>query len=216
MPLTDVIIPCRNEEKTIGAIVRTFNMCPMIRSVIVSIDVDTIDNTAYVASQAGGLVHLALTKGKGQVIRAALPFVDGTQTILCDGDYGGLTTTHIESILGQGHIIGVPDFPQDEIIDSPVVKGNPEWFFRIANYWAQNSGFRNVPTHILEGLELHGYLVETQVNMTVAAHKISTMMVPLPGLYSPWKMGEQRVREMLRDRAWGIQKGILRVNHDAN
>jgi hypothetical protein len=209
MALTDVVIPVRNEERTIAGIVAAFAACHGIGSVIVAVDADTTDHTAFRVPEAGGHVVLTGQRGKGQVIRAALDWVESRQVILCDGDLGNFTSDHAGMLIGEGHTVGVPDFPLEDIIHSPAVMNNKPWFNRIVSNWGLVSGQRNVPTWILRGLELHGYLTEVQIIGACVRAGLTTKVVHLNGVYSPFIMSEQRLKEMQRDREWGVSKGIL-------
>lgn len=206
----DVVIPARNEERTISAIVRAFRECPGIGKVIVSVDADTSDHTAFRAAESGAHVLVTRVRGKGQVVRAGLSHVVTRQTILCDADYTGLTTEHVEKLLGKGHRVGVPDLPMDDILKCQAVIDRPEWFNGIIRNWAVVSGFRNVPTRILQRLELHGYLTEVQINYAIHIAGIDTHVFTMNGLRSPFIMSDVRVMEMNRDRQWGIVRGVLK------
>lgn len=214
--MIDVIIPARNEAGTISAIVRTFVDHPQIGSVIVVVDADTKDHTAFHAGHAGAnVVVSASAKGKGQCIREGLTFVRTRYTILCDADLKGLTFDHIDNfITDQRFVIGIPDLPVNEIVRTGIVLENPDWFMRICETWPDISGERKVPTKILRSLELHGYLTEVQINRACARKNIHPMFVYLTGLHSPFKMSPLRLEEMERDRIWGMENGILPGRND--
>lgn len=209
MTLTDVIIPARNEALTVGAIVEAFTYVPHVGNVFVSVDDDTMDATASVAANAGAVVVRSDHTGKGQVIQAALGLVHTEQTILCDADLTGLTPDHIEMLLGEGHTVGVPDFPTTEVQSSEVVMRNPEWYKRIVETWAFITGERNVPTAILYGIELHGYLTEVQINNACVKAGLEFNVRYLRGCHSPFLMTRKRFQEMERDREWATRKGMF-------
>lgn len=203
----DVIIPARNEEKTIGNIVRVFKSHPDIGDVIVVRDDDTIDNTADIAIGQRALLVYGPT-GKGQCIKMGLHYVRSQWVILCDADLSGLTTEHIDTMIsGDGFVIGVPDFPLTEILCSP--KMTWEWIPRIFETYAWVSGERVVKTDLLKTLDLHGYLTEVQINHMYRMHGIHPQFHHLRGLYSPFKMDDRRMKELVRDRIWGEQNGIF-------
>jgi glycosyltransferase involved in cell wall biosynthesis len=207
----DVIIPARNEEHTIRPIIRTFSESNRIGNIIVVVDADTTDHTAFFARDTGAAVVMdGHARGKGQCIKTGLYFVNTEQTVLCDADLTGLTGAHVEALTEDtGHTVGVADFPMDDILTCKPVVESPDWFQRIMMSWPVVSGERNVPTHILQGIDLHGYLTETQINTACSEAGIRMVVKPLPGLRSPFIMTPQRVEEMLRDRAWGIANGVL-------
>lgn len=209
--MIDVIIPARDEEYTIRPIIRMFKESHRVGSIIVVVDAETTDHTAFAAQGTGASVICdGHSRGKGQCVKTGLYFVQTEQTVLCDADLTGLTGAHVDALTEHtGHTVGVADFPMDDILTCKAVVEQPDWFQRIMVSWPVISGERNVPTHILRNLDLHGYLTETQINKACAEADIPMMIVPLPGLRSPFIMTPKRVEEMLRDRAWGVENGVL-------
>ena len=72
-----VLLPCYNEEKTIGKVVRDF------RAVLPEADIYVYDNnstdrTAELAAEAGAIVRRERTQGKGNVIRRMFREVEAT------------------------------------------------------------------------------------------------------------------------------------------
>src|SRR6266851_1614496 len=203
---TAVIIPARNEEKTIGAIVKTFNDHPETRGdIFVFEDADSTDNTGRLVWENGGCAVHVDKRGKGQVVKAGLDMLFknsdlSSRIMLCDGDYIGLTTDHITRILKpkRGMTIGVPDFP---LIDVPE---------HVISAWPHISGFRCLP-HGLIPDDAHGYMLETQINLMAIKRRMLVSKVMMPGLKSPfeWPLSPQRMRELQRDREWGTRNGLL-------
>jgi hypothetical protein len=209
--MIDAVIPARNEQDSIGPIVRAFKGTHGIGQVIVSIDADTSDGTAEIAGNNGAIVIPGKYRGKGQVAKLGLSYVDTESVLFCDADYRGLTTAHIQRIIEgeEKHIIGVPDLPLDDILNSDAVREKPDWFMRIIESWQYVSGIRKVPVSVIRHITLHGYLMETQINQGCLNAGIRPVFVMLRGLYSPFHMTTQRREEMLRDRAWGMGHGIF-------
>lgn len=203
---TSVIIPARNEEKTIGAIVRTFNEHHETKgNVFVFIDAASTDDTGReVWASEGSAIHTD-RRGKGQVVAQGVWYLNRhnlltNRIILCDGDYTGLTVEHVSRILEpeRGMTIGIPDFPSIDI---------PE---HVINAWPHVSGFRCVPWGILPH-DAHGYLLETQLNQLAARYKMKKTLRFMNGLKSPfqWPLATQRMAELIRDREWGLSHGVL-------
>ncbi len=89
-PLIDVIIPAFNEEKSIGHVLRDIPR-PLVRNVFVCNNNST-DRTAEVASENGGLVVDAPTKGYGSACLAGMNEITKLETkpdivVFLDGDY---------------------------------------------------------------------------------------------------------------------------------
>lgn len=80
-----VLLPCYNEEKTIGKVVRDF------REVLPSADIYVYDNnstdrTVEEATAAGAIVRHEYTQGKGNVIRRMFREVEADCYLMADGD----------------------------------------------------------------------------------------------------------------------------------
>jgi glycosyltransferase involved in cell wall biosynthesis len=197
----DVVIPARNEAATIGPIVASFRRHRKIGRVIVALDMDTTDDTAGVAYAAGAVVTGGIDSGKGQVVNHVLPEIDSSDVIFCDADYRNLSQWHISRMCAYRNthvqLIGAPDIPPNY----PPAK---EWA------WPWVSGFRRVPTVLAQNVNLHGYLMEVQLNDACRRHGIPTMITRLIGLVSPYAMTEQRLAERDRDFIWGQRNGVLR------
>lgn len=80
-----VLLPCYNEEMTIGKVVRDF------RAVLPEADIYVYDNnstdrTAEVAAEAGAIVRRERMQGKGNVIRRMFREVEAACYLMADGD----------------------------------------------------------------------------------------------------------------------------------
>jgi glycosyltransferase involved in cell wall biosynthesis len=80
-----VLIPCFNEEKTVGKVVTDFNTALTGASIIV-FDNESTDNTAAVAQMNGATVIHAPRRGKGNVVKQMFDQVDAEVYITVDGD----------------------------------------------------------------------------------------------------------------------------------
>lgn len=87
MPVVDVVIPCLNEERTIGAVVAGV-LAQGVRRVVVA-DNGSVDRSAVVAREAGAEVVLATRRGYGSACLEALRHLaeDPPEAVLfVDGD----------------------------------------------------------------------------------------------------------------------------------
>ena len=80
-----VLLPCYNEEKTIGKVVRDF------RAVLPEADIYVYDNnstdrTVEEATAAGAIVRHEYAQGKGNVIRRMFREVEADCYLMVDGD----------------------------------------------------------------------------------------------------------------------------------
>ncbi|UIP49512.1 glycosyltransferase family 2 protein [Bifidobacterium longum] len=84
-PTVAVLIPCYNEEITIGKVVNDFHAALPSATVYVY-DNNSSDRTAEIASTAGAIVRKEPRQGKGNVIRAMFEDIDADVYIMADGD----------------------------------------------------------------------------------------------------------------------------------
>ncbi len=80
-----VLIPCYNEEKTIGNVVASFKE-HLPKSKIYVYDNNSNDNTVSEAQKAGAIVKHEKRQGKGNVVRRMFSDIDANYYILIDGD----------------------------------------------------------------------------------------------------------------------------------
>src|SRR6185369_12555018 len=80
-----VLIPCLNEEKTIGKVVSDFRQALAGAQVLV-FDNNSTDETALVAERHGATVFAAPRRGKGNVVKQMFEQVDAEIYVMVDGD----------------------------------------------------------------------------------------------------------------------------------
>jgi len=80
-----VVIPCYNEEVTIGAVVRDFRVA-LPDATIYVFDNNSSDRTIACAREAGAIVNTVREQGKGNVIRRMFADVEADVYLLIDGD----------------------------------------------------------------------------------------------------------------------------------
>ena len=80
-----VLIPCFNEEKTIGDVVADFSGALPDAEIYV-FDNNSSDSTAKKAQEAGAHVFFESRQGKGNVVRGMFRVVDADVYVLADGD----------------------------------------------------------------------------------------------------------------------------------
>lgn len=204
---TDVIIPARDEKDTIYEVVREFAQHDYICCVNVVIDSDDLGETVTMlpTTYPNVFVRMPPLHGKGQLITHAMDYVATERVILCDSDLSGLNSQHIDFLAQNnrpGIIVGVPDYPTE--LDPTNVQD-----IKAINAWPYVSGERSVPTWLIRGMKLHGYLTETQINKEAAKFAMPIWYERMNGVKSPWRMTSRRLWEMERDRVWGKENGIL-------
>lgn len=80
-----VLIPCYNEEKSIGKVVTDFKRA-LPEAVIYVYDNNSTDRTAEIAEKAGAVVRREYLQGKGNVMRRMFYEIDAECYIITDGD----------------------------------------------------------------------------------------------------------------------------------
>jgi glycosyltransferase involved in cell wall biosynthesis len=80
-----VLVPCYNEETTIGAVVSDFKVALPNARIFVC-DNNSSDATAAKAREAGATVSFERRQGKGQVVRRMFADIEADLYILVDGD----------------------------------------------------------------------------------------------------------------------------------
>jgi hypothetical protein len=80
-----VVVPCYNEESTIGAVVRDFRAA-LPEAVVYVYDNGSTDQTVARALEAGAVVRRENLRGKGNVVRRIFADIDADVYVLVDGD----------------------------------------------------------------------------------------------------------------------------------
>lgn len=85
IPNTAVLIPCYNEEATIGTVVKDFRHS-LPEAQIFVYDNNSRDRTVEVALEAGAIVRSEPLQGKGNVVRRMFADIEAEVYVLVDGD----------------------------------------------------------------------------------------------------------------------------------
>ena len=80
-----VLLPCLNEEATIGVVVAGFQES-LPGCVVHVYDNDSTDDTTLVAAEAGAVVRYESSPGKGGVVRRMFAEVEAEVYVIADGD----------------------------------------------------------------------------------------------------------------------------------
>jgi glycosyltransferase involved in cell wall biosynthesis len=80
-----VLIPCYNEEKTIGSVIRDFRAA-LPEAAIYVYDNNSTDGTVNEATKAGAILRRENTQGKGWVVRRMFSEIEADYYVLVDGD----------------------------------------------------------------------------------------------------------------------------------
>ena len=100
-----VLIPCRNEESTIGKVVSDF-LCILPAATVYVYDNNSTDKTVEKAALAGAVVRHERLQGKGHVVRRMFADIDADAYVLVDGDdtYDASAAPHMLNLLVTGQL----------------------------------------------------------------------------------------------------------------
>lgn len=84
-PRIAVLIPCYNEELTIGNVVKAFR-AELPHSAIYVYDNNSADRTVAIAAAAGAICRSESKQGKGNVVRRMFADIDADVYVIVDGD----------------------------------------------------------------------------------------------------------------------------------
>jgi len=85
MPSVAVLLPCYNEEATIGATVDGFRKA-LPHATVYVYDNNSRDRTREIASKAGAIVRSERQQGKGHVVRRMFADIEADVYLMADGD----------------------------------------------------------------------------------------------------------------------------------
>src|SRR5271157_4119314 len=80
-----ILIPCYNEEHTIGSVVKKFKKI-LPNAIVYVYDNNSKDRTADVARKSGAVVKFIPRQGKGNVVRRMFADIEADLYIMIDGD----------------------------------------------------------------------------------------------------------------------------------
>ncbi len=80
-----VLIPCYNEEKTIGKVVKDFKKV-LPQATIYVYDNNSTDNSVKIAKKEGAIVRYEIRQGKGNVVRAMFREIEADCYLMVDAD----------------------------------------------------------------------------------------------------------------------------------
>jgi polyisoprenyl-phosphate glycosyltransferase len=175
--MTNIIICARNEEATIGSVVRSCVNANVGRVYVV--DDCSLDNTAVIARNCGAYVVNGPSRGKGAAMMCGLRFATSHRVAFVDADLVGVTSAHITALTNDngGVIVGYRD--------------NASWML---SRLPPISGERCMPTAIARSVNLSGYGAESQLNAAVADAGLPVDKILLHGVTTttnylgPWRL----------------------------
>ncbi|HZS05697.1 MAG TPA: glycosyltransferase [Blastocatellia bacterium] len=176
-PVVAILIPCYNEELTIGEVVRQFRE-QLPQADIYVFDNNSRDRTVEEALKAGATVHHERRQGKGYVVQSMFQKVEADVYVMVDGD-GTYPAREVKALIEpvlKGEV--------DQVIGSRLLEGSRSEF-RLLNRLGNHfflivlnsifgvritdllSGYRAFSRRLVKGIPLFGGGFETEAEMTI-------------------------------------------------
>lgn len=187
-----VIVPCYNEELTIGKVISDF------KNDIPNCDVYVYDNnskdrTFEIAQKAGAIVKKEVNQGKGNVVRSMFQDIDADIYIMVDGDdtYPSDEAYKIINAVNEGYdmVIG------DRLSNGSYASENKRGFHNLGNNLVKtliNSFFKTRYNDILTGyrgfskrfvktipIMSSGFQIETELSIAALVYRYKIKEVPI-------------------------------------
>jgi len=216
-----IIIPCFNEELTIGQVIIDFQKLYPNAQIIVANNKST-DSTSSVAQKAGATVINEPRKGKGYAVSRLFADVNADCYILVDGD---LTYTAHDSLGAVSLVLrdGVDQVlinrikwnESDKVYRTGHIFGNNlltkafNWFFGL-DIQDSLTGYRVLSRRFVKSFSSlpQGFEIETELN--VHSQIIAANIRQMSGNYNPRPIGSESKLRTFRD-GWKIVLTIIRL-----
>lgn len=180
MPAYDVVIPARDEESTVGGVVRGARSAPGVGRVIV-VDDGSADRTAEEAARAGATVVAARPPGepgsKAQALALGVEVAESGVLVFFDADILGCRGEHFTALA------------------APVLAGLASLSCGIVDYGALRNplflrlppitGLRAIRREVFEAIppeRRNGFQIEIMINEVIARRRLPSTIRVLPGL----------------------------------
>lgn len=186
-----VLLPCFNEEVTIGKVVNDFRTALPTAEVYV-FDNNSSDKTAAVAAEAGAIVVNSPKQGKGNVVQHMFRIVEADIYLMADGD----DTYPVDKA---GDLIRVLDESDADMVVGTRLKDHERGAFRILHEFGNKliskliavlfsssvtdvlSGYRAFHEHFVRTLYLKsgGFEIETEITLQAIIKNCVIKEVPI-------------------------------------
>lgn len=217
-PRIAVLLPCYNEERTVGAVVHGFRAALGPDVPIYVYDNDSQDGTAANAEAAGAIVRRELSRGKGNVVRRMFAEVEADVYLMADGDRTydpadapGLVAKLLDDRLDMVVAARVAQTPSDDSAAPAFPRGhqfgNREITRAIRLLFGPGcadalSGYRAFSRRFVKSFPGRTSGFEIESELTVHALDLGLPCADMPSRYVPRPVGShsklRRVRDGLR------------------
>ena len=187
-----VLIPCLNEEITIGKVIQDFHVA-IPEAKIIIFDNNSTDCTAAIAEKSGAEVIPELRPGKGNVVASMFRKVDADYYVIVDGD-DTYSAEHVRQLLEpvmKGHAdmtvavrlteYTTASFRPLHVFGNNLVRRLVNWIFD-SNLSDIMSGYRAYSRELVQSIPIlsSGFEVETEMTIRILDYGFRIEEVPLP------------------------------------
>lgn len=191
-----VVIPCLDEEASIGAVVADFTKALPGARVYVY-DNGSADGTARAAAEAGAIVRAEPEPGKGNVVRRMFSDIEADVYVLVDGDstYPADHAPMMIRTLVEGHLdmVNGARVPEDEGAYRPGHRfGNAMISYLVGLTFGRRftdilSGYRVLSRRFVKSFPAlsKGFEIETEITVHALEMRLPSAEVPIPYFERP-------------------------------
>ena len=218
-----VLVPCLNEERTIGKVVRDFRQ-ELPEADIYVFDNGSSDRTVEEAKRSGAIVMHERRRGKGYVVQSMFQEVDADVYVLVDGDdtYPAQKVHELIAPVSNGEgdmVVGSRLAPQaDSQFRSLNWFGNKFYLYIINAIFSTSltdilSGFRAFNRSLVKGVPLFVKGFDIEAELTIKALQRGYQITEIPVNLRARPEGSHSKIQVWRD-GWQILRTILALFRD--
>lgn len=187
-----ILIPCFNEEPTIGKVIHDFQM-EIPEAEIIVFDNNSTDKTAKIAKTSGAIVFEETRQGKGYVVASMFEKINADYYVLVDGD-DTYSPKHVRKLLEPvindqaDMVVGTrlqeymdKSFRPLHIFGNNLVRYFVNWIF-VNNLTDVMSGYRAYNKKLVKTIPIFssGFEVETEMTIRVLDYGFRIKEVSIP------------------------------------
>jgi hypothetical protein len=207
-----VLLPCRNEERTVGRVVSDFRTAlPQARVFVY--DNDSTDRTAERARAAGAIVRHERRRGKGNVVCRMFADIDADVYVMADGDgtYDAATAPEMVLLLVEENldmVVGCREpaegsraYPRGHVVGNRVFNRVLKMLFG-AGFTDVFSGYRILSRRFVKSFPVRfaGFEIETELT----AHTVE-IGLPYAEVATPYRARDEESKRKLRTLRDGVR-----------
>lgn len=204
-----VVIPCRNEELTIGKVIDDFHT-QLPSAAIYVVDNSSTDASASVALKHGAVIVKEPRQGKGFVVENMLAVINADVFVMVDGDDtypADCVAELLEPVVGGDADMAVgarlsdytgQSFPPLHVFGNNLVRVLVNWVGK-SRLTDIMSGYRAFNRRVAETIPVvsAGFEVETEMTIQMLYYRLKIVEVPVP--YKPRPAGSESKLNTFRD-----------------